>query len=423
MKSYIGLPKSSFFRKASTLLIGSVVGQGILFLVSPIISRIYSPADFGVLASFTALIGLFGVFACGRYELAIPIPRDQSQALALALIAIIFAFFSALIFFTVLNVHFYANFNFLTQYKINFYRYVAPLSMFFYSLYQIFSYWSIRKGAMRQIAQTKIYQGVGSAAAQIVFGYAGFGYLGLVSSDFLSRTLGIFSLSKIFWDDFKIENKINLRSILIPTALSYKNFPMYSSFSGLINNLGLQMPLFLIGSYYGINFLGQFAIVQRLIVGGLGIIEQNIGQALYSELSNSGISKKLVLKIVKSVSSKLFLFGFFILLPIIFILSINFTFFFGEKWVFAPKIILFLMPFFLLDFIATPISQVFIFMKRPDVQIRWDFFRLIMVFLAFYLANQISKDVFYAIAFYSAASSISYFVLIISIFLFLRNNE
>ena len=87
------LPQGSFARGAIVLSSGSAGAQLLLVLAAPILTRLYTPEDFGLLAIYTSLLALAGVISSLRYELAIPLPKEDEEAantavLCLGLIAI-----------------------------------------------------------------------------------------------------------------------------------------------------------------------------------------------------------------------------------------------------------------------------------------------------------------------------------------------
>ena len=71
----------SFVKGVSALTTGTALAQLILLLVSPILTRIYSPSDFGDLAIFLSILSVISVFVCGRYELAIVLPKNVEEAI------------------------------------------------------------------------------------------------------------------------------------------------------------------------------------------------------------------------------------------------------------------------------------------------------------------------------------------------------
>ena len=75
--------KSEFSKNVLTLVTGTTIAQSIPIAISPILTRIYTPEDFGVLALFISITTILGTIANGRYELAIVLPKRDNNALEL----------------------------------------------------------------------------------------------------------------------------------------------------------------------------------------------------------------------------------------------------------------------------------------------------------------------------------------------------
>ena len=73
-------PKSDFVKNVITLVTGTALAQAIPLAVSPILTRIYSPEDFGILALFLGISSVFSVVVTGRYEFAITLPLKDEDA-------------------------------------------------------------------------------------------------------------------------------------------------------------------------------------------------------------------------------------------------------------------------------------------------------------------------------------------------------
>ena len=69
------LENREFARHVLTLMSGTGLAQVIAVLASPLITRLFTPEDFGILASYTVLVGIFSAIVCGRYEFAIVLPK------------------------------------------------------------------------------------------------------------------------------------------------------------------------------------------------------------------------------------------------------------------------------------------------------------------------------------------------------------
>ena len=90
-------PKSEFSKNVLTLMTGTTIAQAIPIAISPILTRIYTPEDFGVLALFVAITTIFGTIANGRYELAIMLPKKDEDAINIFALGFIITCFISLI--------------------------------------------------------------------------------------------------------------------------------------------------------------------------------------------------------------------------------------------------------------------------------------------------------------------------------------
>jgi O-antigen/teichoic acid export membrane protein len=70
-------------RAVLTLLAGGVLAQALPLLLGPWLTRLYSPAEFGVYHLFAAVAANAAVVACARYEFALPLAADDAEATAL----------------------------------------------------------------------------------------------------------------------------------------------------------------------------------------------------------------------------------------------------------------------------------------------------------------------------------------------------
>ena len=74
------LKKGGFLMNVLTLMTGTALAQILLIAISPILTRLYTPAEFGTFALFTSLTSAIAVVAAGRYELAVILPRRHTDA-------------------------------------------------------------------------------------------------------------------------------------------------------------------------------------------------------------------------------------------------------------------------------------------------------------------------------------------------------
>jgi O-antigen/teichoic acid export membrane protein len=79
-----------FSRGIIAILSGTVLSRLIAFAAIPVLSRLFTPSDFGVFALLSMVIAVLGPVATWRYEAAIILPDDEDDAVNLLLVSCIF---------------------------------------------------------------------------------------------------------------------------------------------------------------------------------------------------------------------------------------------------------------------------------------------------------------------------------------------
>ncbi len=82
------LTQTSFMGNAALLASSTVLGQGLVVLIQPLLTRIYKPEDFGWWALYGSILSLAAVVINLRYEQAIQLPKEEPEARGLLLIAV-----------------------------------------------------------------------------------------------------------------------------------------------------------------------------------------------------------------------------------------------------------------------------------------------------------------------------------------------
>ena len=75
---------SEYIRNTLTLVSGNTLAQLIPLLAEPVLTRLFPPEDFGLLALFISISSLFAIVATGRYELAVMLPSKDEDAVNLS---------------------------------------------------------------------------------------------------------------------------------------------------------------------------------------------------------------------------------------------------------------------------------------------------------------------------------------------------
>nr|WP_274520339.1 oligosaccharide flippase family protein [Ectothiorhodospira sp. 9100] len=136
-------------------------------MASPLLTRLYSPEDFGLLAVFAALLGILSVIASLRYQLAIPLPESDEEAAHVVVLGLIIVADMSLL-ATVLVIFFAQPIaDVFNTPALASYLWLLPLALLLSGIYQVFNYWAIRVKAFTPIARTKLTQAIATVSVQL----------------------------------------------------------------------------------------------------------------------------------------------------------------------------------------------------------------------------------------------------------------
>ncbi len=294
------LPENQFTRTVSVLVGGTVGSQLLMVLAAPLLTRLYSPDDFGLLAVYAGLLGMQTVLASLRYELAIPLPEDDQHAVHLVVLSLIVVMgMSVLSGVIVLSTGDTIS-RVLHVSGLRDYLWLLPVGMLLAGIYQVFYYWALRTKQFQTIARTRIRQALTTLAIQLscfkiggvalLIGQAGGQGMGSISlaKSALSRP----EFRKISWKDIRW------------VAWRYRHFPIFSTWGGIFNAAGSQLPLLMFAALFSTSAAGFYALAQRVLAMPMTVVGQAIGNVFFSKAAEAYREGSLD-KLVQSVHDKL----------------------------------------------------------------------------------------------------------------------
>ena len=161
---------------------GTTIAQAIPIAISPILTRIYTPEDFGIFALYISFSSIFSIIATGRYELAIMLPKKDSDAINIVVISFFMSFIISFIAFLLIVFFNQPIASFLGNKEISSWLYLIPVSVLLTGMYQSFNYWNNRHKRYKQLAFSKVVQSGTSATSNLGMGFNDFGSSGLIFS-------------------------------------------------------------------------------------------------------------------------------------------------------------------------------------------------------------------------------------------------
>ncbi|WP_254921008.1 lipopolysaccharide biosynthesis protein [Photorhabdus luminescens] len=321
-------------KNISGLLLSSLISQILLLLSTPVLTRLFSPEELGIYASFSSLLSVFAVGACLRYEFSISSSgktREINSLITLSCIIPITISLIVIIVFAISNIS--------EKIIIGNYLYYIPLGIITYGFYRAVSFNSIREKQYHALSITKITQTVAMTGTQIIGGIAHLGASSLILGQILGQSLGVLFLSKR--SQYRlIIGKHEFRKIKL-LAHKYYKFPVYDFPAALINTLSNELPQLFIMSTYGLKSAGFYLIAARISGAPITLLSQTVSSILQGYLKDTFISPFFKIKktfyCLTGIAILFAIVTYFAGIPII-------TFIFGEGWHESGKYLLCLIP-------------------------------------------------------------------------------
>jgi O-antigen/teichoic acid export membrane protein len=364
--------KSRFVRNAGAISGGAAVVQVIAFSASPLLTRLYGPEPFGVLALFVGFVTFAAAAASLHYEMAIALPKEDEKGAALTILAVMLAFVTGLLSIIVFapgSVNLVGRLGYRALVP---YWWMLPLTILGTGLQQALTLWHLRRHRFGDVGQNGILQSLSQNGIQIILGLGRLQSFGLLAGLVFSRFLaGVALFSRRLKADkalFRAGTK-RLREV----ALEYKSFPSIGLMGAILHIACFQLPAFILADLYGAEITGWYMVQDRVLSVPLAILAQGIASVFYVNAAKLAIEdpEGLKLSYFKTLGN-LTLAG---IIPTVLLLILGpwvFKVIFGARWETAGEYARILAIPTFLRFVAGPLFRCLTILKRQSWIFVWD---------------------------------------------------
>lgn len=397
-----------FTRHVALLVGGALAGQLVAVIASPIVTRLYTPSEYGVLGVYMSLLAIISVVAMLRYEAAIPGCQDDSRAVNVAALALVITL--------IMSIACGALLWFATSYKLTA-KTLGPLKPFVILLpfgviatgsYQLLSMWAIRQHDYDALAKTKLTQNVGMIGTQVTLGVLNIGAGGLLLGHIIGQSGGLGTLLQRMWRrDRTLLHHVS-RHNMSEAARHYRRFPMLSGTASLLDASVGYLPVVVLAALYGGTVAGWVTLVQRAIALPLGLIGTSLGQVFFGEIGRLVNAPREVLQALfyRRLKQAVWL-GLPMTLGILFLAPPVIPIAFGARWAEAGICVRLLAPMLFVSFISNPFGNTLDVLERQGMHLAREVFRSAILATAFAIALLTHVQWQTAIALISAAGVIN----------------
>jgi len=362
---HIFKPKSEFTRNVLTLMTGTTIAQAIPIAISPILTRIYTPEDFGIFALYISIASILSLIATGRYELAIMLPTKDKDAVNIVALSLFISFFVSFIALLIVSIFNTQITSLLGNPDISSWLYFIPLTVLFTGIYQSFNYWSNRKKEYKRLATSKVIQSTTTATTNLSMGFAGFGSSGLVLASVLGQgVVASFLAQRVYKEGLYRLKDIETIKILVMLK-KYKKLPLFNLPNALIDGIRVSGISILIAKNFTTASLGQFSLAWKIVQTPTALIGSSLSQVFFQKIATA---KRADLYLIVT---KFLLKSTLISLPIFLFIYICaediFAIVFGQEWRLAGEIASLLSPWIFFNFLTAPMGNLFIVLNRQEI--------------------------------------------------------
>lgn len=323
--------RSAFLKNMSIVMTGTAAAQLITFLFTPVISRLFTPEEFGEFGLFQSVLGVIAAGATLQYSQAIVFPKTAEDARKLFFVSCLSAVFVSTLSFLA-SLIFPAQTKSLLNASNTWVPALLSISVLINGLNQSMQAWCIRRKEFKRTSTSQVIRSLSASGIWAAGGLANAGSIAFILGAVFSDLTVSLNLLRGTLRDIRETLPTITWKIIRDISYEYRAFPIYSAPQSLMNALSQGLPVLLLGHYYGIGVAGAYAFGIRILQTPAGLVMTALRQVLFqkaSETHNNGenlfplfISTTCALAAIAVIPSTIF----FIWAPDIFMLV------FGGEW-------------------------------------------------------------------------------------------
>lgn len=358
------LTAGGFARNVATLAGGAAVAQFFPVLFTPLLTRLYTPADFGALTQFVAWLSNLVVIATWRYDMAVVLPEDEADAsrlmvLALALNTLLMLVLCLPVFAIGPQIA-----GWLHAPEMAPWLPLLPLGIWLAANNQIWTNWNNRQRRYAANAQGRMGQSVTLIAVQLAAGFGKLGALGLMLAQLSGQGASWLVQSRADWRSVPGWWRTARAGGMAQVVRRYREFPLVNTPHAFVVALQDSLMIQLLGVLATSEMMGHYGLVVRVLKLPAALLGQAVSQVLYRDLAEAHARNQSLRPLLKKA---LLVLGGIAFLPFVVIAVWGeplFALAFGEQWRDAGRIAGMLTPSFFCMFLAAPCFMVPMVLSR-----------------------------------------------------------
>ncbi len=277
--------RGSFISHVATLVTGTAISQAITLAAMLVLTRLFAPAAFGLLAVFMTIVSMLSVLGGARYELAIMLPKDDREAANVFYVATLVLTAICILSLLVVTLLHQRLATVLGGPSMESWFWAIPAVLFANGFNQVLGYWCGRMKRFRHLAVSRIAQSFGTVVIQIALSLVhASGGVALIGGWIFGQSLGtaVLFAQVVRQDGAFLRSSWDWRAI--PRLLrTYRNFPFYKAPFSFVSNSAAQLVVVAIRMFSSLTTVGLFSMASRAIYLPATLVASSMNQVFYEK--------------------------------------------------------------------------------------------------------------------------------------------
>lgn len=361
---------------------GAVIAQALGLILSFVLTRYYTPEEFGTLEQFAMVLGVLGVLVTGKYEFAILLPKEKLRSDALARLAIRICLISSGA-IGLLFIIFRSNIaNYYHNDDWNYVSWFVGITLLGFGLSSILSYRLNRFEKYKAMSVSKALFSFVSEPSKLILAFFEVGSLGLVMSVVGGHAITTFYLIKNNKGILQLRKHLKIQN---EVAREFRAYPTYNLAGSLLNRLAQWAHIALFSYFFGLAAIGYLGLCRRVAMLPLTLFSSSFSQVYYKRITSIENASELKQNYLSNLK-RLALLGFAMILIVWIVPDNTMTILFGDDWASVLDYLRVLIFWFVANFTVSAVSFVNHRIRAQKMMFFLDLFHLVLVIIAIFIA-------------------------------------
>jgi len=411
------IPKGKIGGSIVALAGSTAAAQVITACSMPIVTRLYSPAEIGVISLFIAFFGFWSALLSWRYESALLLAVNDSESHLIFRMGtsciILMSFLSAPLLFILVSER-VLGFGLVPLWGI-----LVGIPIFLgYGLFMMYRSWGLRGGLVRDISKATVARSASNAIVRVALGIFGGGIMGLFVAEVAGAWGATVAIRRSIHKRYSNSHPLITWQAMKKVAARYAKFPIYEMPSVAVDQLTMALPLPIIAELHGASAAGWFGLARLLVAIPNAQIGRAVADVFQMELARyirDGQHQAAYLLFFR-ILRKLSLFGLLPFTGMVILGPLLVPWIFGRTWAEMGVITAFIAPWMYAALVVSSLSRVLSVLERQEYKLIYDILALVLIVIAYVISRQWALNLNLTVALLSIVNIISYVIYLLVIF-------